>query len=163
MTDKDYFCECIRQYENSMYKLAMGILKNEPDAEDAMQDAILKAYSNLDQLKDRSKFRPWILSIVHNCSIECIRKRKNMADIDEELWIAAPEPTVDIAAKIAIWEAVQKLKMPFRTVIILFYYEDCSIIQIAEITNTNVNSVKTRLLRGRKMLAQLLSREDFNL
>lgn len=163
MTDKDYFCECIRQYESSMYKLAMGILKNEPDAEDAMQDAILKAYSNLDQLKDRSKFRPWILSIVHNCSIECIRKRKDMTDIEEEQWIAAPEPMVDSAARIAVWDAVQKLKRPYRTVIILFYYEDCSIIQIAKITNTSVNSVKTQLLRGRKMLAQLLNREDFNL
>ena len=39
MTDKEYFCECIRQCENGMYKLAMGILKNETDAEDAMQDA----------------------------------------------------------------------------------------------------------------------------
>jgi len=86
-----------------------------------------------------------------------------MTDIEEERWIAVPEPTVDTAAKITIWEAVQKLKMPFRTVIILFYYEDCSIIQIAEITNTKVNSVKTQLLRGRKMLAQLMNREDFNL
>ena len=163
MTDKDYFCECVRQCESSMYKLAMGILKNEPDAEDAMQDAILKAYSNLDQLKDRSKFRSWILAIVHNCAIECIRKRKNVVDIEEEQWIAAPEQSVDTAAKIAIWEAVQKLKMPYRTVIILFYYEDCSIIQIAEITNTHVNSIKTQLSRGRKMLAQLLNREDFTL
>ena len=163
MTDKEYFCECIRQCENSMYKLAMGILKNEPDAEDAMQDAILKAYSNLDQLNDRSKFRPWILSIVHNCSIECIRKRKNVVDIEEEQWIAAPEPSVDTAARISIWEAVQKLKIPYRTVIILFYYEDCSIIQIAEITKTNVNSIKTQLSRGRKMLAQLLNKEDFTL
>ena len=162
MTDKDYFCECIRQCEKSMYKLAMGILRNEADAEDAMQDAILKAYSNLDQLKV-SKFRPWILSIVHNCSIECIRKRKNVVDIEEEQWIAAPEPSVDTAARISIWEAVQKLKIPYRTVIILFYYEDCSIIQIAEITNTNVNSIKTQLSRGRKMLAQLLNKEDFTL
>lgn len=163
MTDKDYFCECIRQCENSMYRLAMGILKKEPDAEDAMQDAILKAYRNLDQLKDRSKFRPWILSIVHNCSIEYIRKRKNVIDIEEEQWIAAPEPSVDTASKISIWEAVQKLKIPYRTVIILFYYEDCSIIQISEITNTNVNSIKSQLSRGRKMLAKLLNREDFTL
>ena len=163
MTDKDCFCECIRQCEKSMYKLAMGILRNEADAEDAMQDAILKAYSNLAQLKDRSKFRPWILSIVHNCSIECIRKRKNVVDIEDEQWIAAPESSVDTAARISIWEAVQKLKIPYRTVIILFYYEDCSIIQIAEITNTNVNSIKTQLSRGRKMLAQLLNKEDFTL
>lgn len=161
MTDKEYFCECIRQCENGMYKLAMGILKNETDAEDAMQDAILKAYCNLDQLKDRKKFRPWILSIVHNCAIEYVRKQKNIIDIEEEPFLVAPEASVDISTKLTLWEAVQKLKVPYSTVIILFYYEDYSILQISEITNTRVNTVKKQLSRARIMLAQLLHKEDF--
>ena len=84
MTEKEYFCECVRQSEGSMYTLAIGILKNEADAADVMQDAILKAYCNLDQLKDRNKFRPWILSIVHNTAIEYIRKRKDIVDLEEQ-------------------------------------------------------------------------------
>lgn len=104
-----------------MYTLAIGILKNEADAADVMQDSILKAYCNLDQLKDRNKFRPWILSIVHNTAIEYIRKRKDIVDLEEQEQLASPEPAVDTATKLTVREAIQKLKLPYRTVIILFY------------------------------------------
>lgn len=163
MTEKEYFSECIRQNEKSMYTFAMGILKNEADAADVMQDAILKAYCNLEQLKDRNKFRPWILSIVHNTAIEYIRKRKDIVDFEEQEQIPSPESAVDIATRLTVWEAVQKLKLPYRTVIILFYYEDYSIRQIAEITKSSVLAVKQQLSRGRKMLAQLLHKEDYTL
>lgn len=144
-----------------MYTLAMGILKNEADAADAMQDAILKAYCNLDQLKDRSRFRPWILSIVHNTAIEYIRKQKNIVDLESQEELAAPEPAVDTATRLTVWEGVQRLKLPYRTVIILFYYENYSVRQIAEVTHTSVIAIKQQLSRGRKMLAQLLNKEDF--
>lgn len=163
MTEKEEFCERVRQCEGSMYKLALGILRNESDAEDVMQDAILKAYCNLQQLKDWNKFKAWILSIVHNTAIEYIRKQKDMVDIGEESLFVAPESTDDMAIKLTVWEAVQKLKLPYRTIVILFYYEDYSIRQIADITDTHVNTIKKQLSRGRKMLAQLLHKEDFAL
>lgn len=144
-----------------MYTLAMGILKNEADAADAMQDAILKAYCNLDQLKDRNRFRPWILSIVHNTAIEYIRKQKNMVDLESQEDLAAPEPGVDTATRLTVWDGIQRLKLPYRTVIILFYYENYSVRQIAEVTHTSVIAIKQQLSRGRKMLAQLLNKEDF--
>ena len=144
-----------------MYTLAIGILKNEADAADVMQDAILKAYCNLDQLKDRNKFRPWILSIVHNTAIEYIRKRKDIVDLEEQDQLASPEPAVDTATKLTVREAIQELKLPYRTVIILFYYEDYSVRQIAEVMNASVIAIKQQLSRGRKMLAQLLHKEDF--
>ena len=138
-------------------------MKNEADAADVMQDAILKAYCNLEQLKDWNKFKAWILSIVHNTAIEYIRKQKNIVDIEEEPFFVSPEATVDTATKLTVWEAVHKLKLPYRTIVILFYYEDYSIRQIADITNTHVNTIKKQLSRGRKMLAQLLHKEDFTL
>ena len=161
MTEKEYFSQCVRQCESSMYTLAMGILKNEADAADAMQDAILKAYCNLDQLKDRSRFRPWILSIVHNTAIEYIRKQKNMVDLESQEDLAAPEPAVDTTTRLTVWDGIQRLKLPYRTVIILFYYENYSVRQIAEVTHTSVIAIKQQLSRGRKMLAQLLNKEDF--
>ena len=71
--EKEFFCECIRQHEKSMYALAFSILKNENDAADIMQEAILKAYCNMDNLRDKRKFKSWILSIVHNTAIEFLR------------------------------------------------------------------------------------------
>lgn len=160
-TEKEYFSECVRECETGMYTLAMGILKNETDVADVMQDAILKAYCNLEQLKDRKRFRPWMLSIVHNTAIEYIRKRKDVVDIESLQELASPEQTVDVETKFTVWEAIQKLNLPYRTAIILFYYEDYSVRQIAEVTHTSVIAAKQHLSRGRKMLAKLLHKEDF--
>ena len=159
--EKEYFCECIRECEKGMYTLAFGILKNEEDAADVLQDAILKAYCNLDALRDRKKFRSWMLSIVHNTAIEFLKKQRPTVDIEEQWELAEPEAAVDTAARLTLWEAVEKLKLPYRTVIILFYYQDCSVRQISAITETSESAVRQQLTRGRKLLAQLLNREDF--
>lgn len=159
--EKAYFCDCIRECEKGMYALAFGILKNEEDAADVMQEAILKAYCNLDTLRNKERFRPWIMSIVHNTAIEFLRKQRPTVDIDEQWNLSEPEPDLDTASKLTIWEAVQKLKLPYRTLVILFYYQSCSTRQISEITSTPEPTVRQQLFRARKMLAKLLNKEDF--
>ena len=161
LNDKEYFCDRIHEYERGMYTLALGILKNEEDAADVVQDSILKAYSNLDTLRNRKLFRPWIMQIVHNTAIAFLRKRRDITDIDIESEPAVPEPNVDTETKLTVWEAVQSLRLPYRLVIILFYYEDCSIRQIASITSSPAAAVRQQLSRGRKMLAEILDKEDF--
>ena len=159
--EKEFFCECIRQHEKSMYALAFSILKNENDAADIMQEAILKAYCNMDNLRDKKKFKSWILSIVHNTAIEFLRKQRETVDIEDQWDISAPEPPIDMAAKLTVREAVQKLKPPYRTVVVLFYYDNLSIQKISDITSTPAVTVRQQLSRARKMLAKLLSKEDF--
>ena len=159
--EKEFFCECIRQHEKSMYALAFSILKNENDAADIMQEAILKAYCNMDNLQDKKKFKSWILSIVHNTAIDFLRKHQETVDIEDQWVISAPEPPIDMAAKLTVWEAVQKLKLPYQTVVILFYYDNLPIQKISEITSTPAVTVRQQLFRARKMLAKLLNKEDF--
>ncbi len=161
MSEKEYFSDSVRACEDRMYTLALGIVRNETDAADVMQDAVLKAYCNLEQLKDRSKFQSWMLSIVHNTAIEHLRKQKHMVDLDTQFDVEAPGPGVDTATKLSVWEAIQKLKLPYRTVIILFYYDGYSVHQIADVTSTSAAAVRQQLTRGRKMLAELLHKEDF--
>lgn len=144
-----------------MYALARSIVKNDADAADVIQDAILKAYTNLSQLRDRDKFRSWMLSIVHNTAIQCIRKRRDSGDVTEQEQLAAPQPAVDTATRLTVQQAISTLKQPYRTVVTLFYYEQYSIQQIAEITGASALAVKQQLFRGRKMLAALLKKEDF--
>ncbi len=162
MSEKEYFTDHIRLAEGKMYTLALGIVQNEADAADVMQDAILKAYCNLEQLKDRSKFQSWILSIVHNTAIESLRKRRDTVDLDTQFDLEAPHAGVDAATKLTVWEAIQKLKLPYRSVIILFYYDGYSVQQIAQVTGTSTSAIRQQLSRGRKMLAQLLDKEDFD-
>ena len=145
-----------------MYTLALGIVQNEADAADVMQDAILKAYCNLEQLKDRKKFQSWMLSIIHNTAVEFLRKQRQTVDIDSRFDLEAPHPGVDTATKLTVWEAIERLCLPYRSVIILFYYEGYSVRQIADVTGATPAAVRQQLSRGRKLLAQFLNKEDFD-
>ena len=159
--EKEFFCECIRQHEKSMYTLAFSILKNENDAADIMQEAILKAYCNMDNLQDQKKFKSWILSIVHNTAIDFLRKHRETVDIEDQWDFSAPESPIDVATKLTVWDAIQKLKLPYQTVVILFYYDNLPIQKISDITSTPAVTVRQQLFRARKMLAKLLNKEDF--
>lgn len=157
---KELFCQNIQQCEKSMYALAYGILKNEHDAADVIQESILKAYCNYNGLKNPEKFKQWILRIVHNTAIDFIHKRFDVVDLELQEQ-AQTFPSIDKESKLVIWEAIQKVKLPYRAVLILFYYEEYSILQIADIMSVSVVNVKQQLSRGRKMLAKFLNEEDF--
>lgn len=158
---KDEFCRHIQQYENSMYALAYGILKNQDDAADIVQDAILKAYCSMDTLRDKKQFRSWIMRIVHNTAITFLRSCRDTEDLDQHWDLSAPAPVVDTETRLTVWHAIEKLRLPYRLVIVLFYYEGCSVSQIASITSTPATTIRQQLSRGRAMLAKMLNKEDF--
>ncbi len=158
---KEEFCENIRLYRDSMFALAFTIVRNEQDAADVVGEAVVRAYCNLHQLKNRHSFKSWILAIVHNTALEMLRKRCVTVDIDEQWDLAeAPEKT-DISTKLVLREAVEKLNPPYSTVVILYYYEEMSILEIAKITDASVVAVKKQLSRAREMLRKSLDKEDF--
>lgn len=160
--DKQQFCDLIRANEKCIYSVAYNILKSNNDIADIIQESILKAYENLEELKDPEKFKPWIMKIVHNTAIDYIRKRHDEIDIDTQSEILIDENQgIDRETVITVYDAVMKLKQPFRSVITLFYYGDFSVRQISAITSTSESTIKVQLMRGRKMLAKLLKREDF--
>ena len=161
MSTKELFCQYIRENEKSMYILAKGIVKNDADVADVIQESILKAYTNFESLQNKDKFKPWILRIVHNTAIDFIKKQREILDDNQAEQIAVREDSIDKETKVTVWEAVQKLNFPYQTVIILYYYSGYSTEQISEITSISVVNVRKQLSRGRKMLAKLLNKEDF--
>lgn len=150
---KNWFCDNIKNLENGMYRLSYSILKNEEDAQDAVQEAIYNAYKNLETLKDKRKFKSWIYKIVTNTSFEILRNKKNYIDIEQEN-IAAEK--IDIDTNLTLWKAVQGLEQPYRTTITLFYYEDMSIKEISEITGSKVDAIKKQLSRGRDKIKEVI-------
>ena len=150
---KNWFCDNIKNLENGMYRLSYSILKNEEDAQDAVQEAIYNAYKKLETLKDKRKFKSWIYKIVTNTSFEILRNKKNYIDIEQEN-IAAEK--IDIDTNLTLWEAVQGLEQPYRTTITLFYYEDMSIKEISEITGSKVDAIKKQLSRGRDKIKEVI-------
>ena len=161
MQNNEEFCEKIRLYEDPMYAVAFSILKNEHDAADAISDAIVKAYCNLSQLKNDRSFKSWILKIVHNTSLEMLRKRCVTVDIEDQYDLADESASQDSSTKLTLRDAVEGLKQPYRTVIILYYYDGLSVMEISKITEASAVAVKKQLSRAREMLREVLNEEDF--
>lgn len=156
MIDKDTFCKQIRLHEKAMYYLAFSLVQNEADAADVIGEAILRAYKNMDALKSEKALKSWLLKIIHNTAVEYIRKNTKINSV-QEFDIVVEN---DIETRLTLWQTVQSLKQPYRTVTILHYYEDLPISEISKITDTTAITVKQQLSRARKQLRELL-KEDF--
>ncbi len=157
------FCNKIEELKNSMYAVAMGLLQNESDAEDAIQNTIMSAYRFFDTLSVFEKFKPWILKIL---TVECykiLKKRKSVCCYNDEIDNIETEFNENdiIETKITVWEAVCSLNEKYRVVVILFYYEELSIKDISKILNENQTTIKKRLQRAREKLKEILKEEDF--
>ena len=151
---KKWFCDNIKDLENGMYRLSYRILRNETDAQDAVQEAIYKSYKNLESLKDKRKFKSWIYKIITNTSFEMLKNKKDYLDIEQE---NVQEDKIDIDTNLTLWNAVQGLEQPYRTTITLFYYEDMSIKEISKITGTKIDAIKKQLSRGREKIKEVMS------
>ena len=151
---KKWFCDNIKDLENGMYRLSYSILRNETDAQDAVQEAIYKSYKNLESLKDKRKFKSLIYKIITNTSFEMLKNKKDYLDIEQE---NVQEDKIDIDTNLTLWNAVQGLEQPYRTTITLFYYEDMSIKEISKITGTKIDAIKKQLSRGREKIKEVMS------
>jgi len=154
-----WFCRKVSELKNGMYSVAIGILKNEADADDALQNTLIASYKHLDQLKFAEKFKPWIYKILTNECYRIINNRKYDDNIDEI--DCATHSKQDYETKETLWSIVNSLELNYRTVIILFYYENMSIKDIANTLNISTDNVKQRLSRARTKLKSLLNQEDF--
>ena len=161
MSQKEWFSDQIRTHEKAMYHLAYSIVGSEADAMDAVSEAIYRAYSRLDTLQSRASFKTWILSIVHNAAVDLIRTNSRTCDLEEAHTIPEAEPGVDLTTRLALRHAVEGLGQPYRTVVVLYYYEELSVSRIAQITGAQPAAVRQQLSRARKMLKELL-KEDFS-
>ncbi len=156
---KERFCEYIREYENAMYAVAFSVVQNESDAAEVLSESVYRAYKNLPSLRNPKAFKSWLLRIVHNTAVEEIRKHGKCIPTDS-FPEAEAEERVEITTKLALREAVESLPQPYRTVVVLFYYENLPTSDIANITQTAEPNVRKQLSRARGMLKELL-KEDF--
>ena len=161
MTEKEEFCENVRACEKAMYALAFSVVKNESDAAEVISEAVYRAYKNLHTLQNKNSFKPWILRIVHNTAVELIRKNSKIVPMDAPEDVREDSCENETATRLTLKNAVDRLKQPYRTVVVLFYYENLSVSKIAQITGTNAVTVRKQLSRARKMLRETL-KEDFS-
>lgn len=152
--DVKKFCECIIKYRDNLYMLALAILKNETDAEDAVGNAILKAYENIGQIRIFHKFKPWLLTITKNEALKI--KKKQLLLPGNEVVEARLKPVKEHYDE--LWDVLQKMKEEYRLVVVMFYYDELSIRDISDVLDIPVGTVKSRLSRGKEELRDALER-----
>lgn len=149
------FIKLIKPLELQMYNIAKAILRHDEDCADAMQEAILKAYKSLPSLRQAPLFKTWLLRILINECNMILRKKSHvipLLNLDQAEHIT---PSLDV--NIDLREAVYRLEEVSRTIIILHYFRDLPLRQIAEMLDLNEGAVKTRLHRARITLSEWLA------
>ena len=169
----ELFYELVRPYERRVYAAALAILRNEHDAEDAAQEAILKAFANIRQFRAEARFSTWLIQITVNEALMRRRRERTVKmegiddhrDEDSEYaprdfadWREIPSEALErkeVRQRLA--EALATLDRKYREVFVLRDMEHLNIQETAEALGITVASVKTRLLRARLMLRELLA------
>jgi RNA polymerase sigma-70 factor (ECF subfamily) len=165
--DQQAFAQLVARYQRQVYNLAYRMLKNAEDAEDAAQEAFLRAYRALPSFELGRKFSSWLLSIASNLCIDLLRRRRyawlSLEDVSFRLASSVEEPDGAMLRQEQA-DQVQSflgcLPEKYRLVVILRYWHDLSYKEIAETTGLSLNTVKTRLHRARKMLAEAMTEEE---
>ncbi|MGL4796527.1 MAG: RNA polymerase sigma factor [Paraclostridium sp.] len=147
------FITLIDKHELAMYKTAKAILNNEEDIGDAIQETILAAYKSIKTLKNTKYFKTWLTRILINKCNDIVRSNKGIIFIDQYKEEFYEE---DIDRKLEFDECFDKLGSDHKLVLNLYYVEGFNSREISEILNENENTIKSRLLRGKKQLKNFL-------
>jgi RNA polymerase sigma-70 factor (ECF subfamily) len=138
--------------KESHYRLAFSYVKNTDDALDIVQESIYKAISTLDTLKTPSYLKTWFYRILVNTSIDFLRKRKKLMVVDDITASNFNLSKVDDYEDIDLQRALEELPVQYRSVVVLRFFEDLKIEEIAVILDENINTIKTRLYKALELL-----------
>lgn len=169
--DQDAFADIVEYHKDKLFHLCYRMLGNREEAQDAAQEAFIRAYVNIHSYDTSKKFSTWLYRIATNLCIDRIRKKKPDYYLDAEVagtdglnmysQIAAdqvlPEEELE---QVELQEFIQSeiLKLPekYRTVIVLKYIDELSLKEISDILDLPLGTVKTRIHRGREALRNRL-------
>ena len=172
--DISAFEQLVKRYDRNVFRIAQHITQNREDAEDVVQDAFLKAYENLAQFQENSKFYTWLVRIAVNESLMKLRRRRTdkTVSLDQEIeteedtmprevadWSPNPEQLYKQGElKEILTKTINGLPASFRTVFVLRDVEGLSTEETAEALGLSIPAVKSRLLRARLQLRERLNK-----
>jgi RNA polymerase sigma-70 factor (ECF subfamily) len=164
--DGQSFAELVNRYEQAVLNLAYYMLHDPAEAEDAAQEAFLRAYRNLSRYDRGRSFKTWVMSIASNHCIDRLRRRHfQKFSLDEMLpthpALSSPDPgpeehTIESERSRAMSCLLETLPSKYRSVVILYYWYEMSCTEIADSLAVREGTVKSRLFRARRQLADSL-------
>ncbi|MFM8913252.1 MAG: RNA polymerase sigma factor [Flammeovirgaceae bacterium] len=159
--DKMAYRDLVDHYKSYAYTIAMKVLNQRAEAEEASQDAFIKAYQNIATFKGEAKFSSWLYRIVFNTAISYKRKMKPTFTDIESRTIAHPhegERTVEFQDRQRyVAKAIDQLNEADKLAVQLFYLQEFSMEEVADIMQQPANTVKVRIHRARQRLANELT------
>ncbi|SFK15922.1 MULTISPECIES: sigma-70 family RNA polymerase sigma factor [unclassified Bacillus (in: firmicutes)] len=144
--DKEAFIRLIKSIEHSLFQTAKTILKHDEDTADALQETILKAYQSINKLKHVKYFKTWIFRILINECNTMIAKRSKTVPME---YIEKPVSISHHDQQIEMQDAIEKLPMKQRMVIVLHYFQDMTLKQVADTLDLSESAVKKRLQQAK--------------
>lgn len=157
---KDLLEKTILEHQRMLYRIAFSIIKDEQLALDAVQETIVKAYSQIHQLRQPEYIKTWLVRICMNEANGLCRKQITQRQRQTELQAyqgvtedASPTEYSDL------FQAVMALESKLRTVIVLRFFEELKFDEIAAMTQTNVNTIKSQVYKGLDLLKAQLKQE----
>lgn len=147
-----------------MYKVAKSILKNEDDVCDAIQNALVSAYTNLYRLQNNQYFSTWIIRILINKCYDIAKDNQkrynNVIDIDDYNTDEGVRSYDRYNSDSIMENVLSKIDEELRTITVLYYYNDYSVSEIARIIDIPEGTVKSRLSRARSKIYEIMKREE---
>lgn len=144
------FEKTYQQYGDMLYKIAYIHLGDTYSAEDVLQDVFLSLYGNAPKFKTEEHRKAWLIRVTHNKCINHLKKSGyNSSDIDD---LQIPAQNGDNDTRIDVIRQIITLPPRYKTVVILHYYNDFSVEEIAKILKISKSAVKMRLKRSRELL-----------
>lgn len=169
LTNEETLEVLVDEYWISVKKLAYTYVKDWALAEDVTQEVFIKCYNNLARFRGDSSYKTWLYKItVNRCKDEFRSKWYRNLNFLNAMGktvnnsISAEQSFLEEDERKEFYEIVLGLPMKYREVIILFYYEEMSLDEIHNLLDTNINTVKSRLKRGKLLLKNMVEGGSFN-
>ena len=156
---KEQLGNVILESQHQMYATAKAILKDDHDCADAIQETIVKAFAKLDTLRKDRFVKTWLMRILMNECYNICRRSEKILPIDQYMeQIETPQKERENYGE--LYEAVQELREELRIPVVLYYVEDLSCREIAEILEISEGAVQKRLARAREKLKNRLQEKE---
>ncbi len=149
----------VLNHKENMYRLAYSYVKNVQDALDVVQDSIQKALTKRKTLQDEKAIKGWFYRIIVNTALDLLRKQKRLQLVDDSILDFYGAISEDIYQDVDIERALEQLPVQYREVIILRFFEDLKIEEVAHVLGLSMSTVKTRLYRALYLLRIDLEKE----
>jgi len=162
------FTELFRRYEGQVYRLAVAVLRDEQDAEDAVQDTFLRVFERIKGYRGESSLKTWLTAVAVNCCRDKLRRRKVRRALSlERLRGRASRDAPDLSEVVAdhqqrqtLWSLVDRLDDKYRLPVILHYHEGLPCGEVARALGLRVSTVYSRLNTARSRLRAMLRKQS---